>query len=94
MKKRLDGYHPTTETKTKPPNIGSAVFPPELIPRFKKSRYVKVFTCDYVEEIEEKINDYCYEHNATPVDVKINLLPEQPFITVITILEGYVIVND
>ena len=86
MKKRLDGYQPTTETKTKPPNTGSAVH----IPTFKKHRFVKVFTCDYVEEIEEKINDYCSEHNVSPVDVKINLIPEQPFITVTAILEGIV----
>lgn len=91
MKKRLDGYQPTTETKTKPPNTGSAVWMPEAyIPKFKKHRFVKVFTCDYVEEIEEKINDYCFEHNLTPVDVKISILPEQPFITVIAILEGTV----
>ena len=94
MKKRIDGYQPTTETKTKPPNTGSVLFTPERLPKFKKSRYVKVFTCDYVEEIEEKINDYCFEHNVSPVDVKIHLLPEQPFITVTTILEGYVIAND
>ncbi len=86
MKKRLDGYQPTTETKTKPPNTGSAVH----IPIFKKHRFVKVFTCDYVEEIEEKINDYCYEHNVTPIDVKIHLLPESAVITVTTILEGTV----
>lgn len=95
MKKILDGYQPTTETKTKPPNTGSAVWMPEAyIPKFKKHRFVKVFTCDYVEEIEEKINDYCYEHNVTLVDVKIHLLPETAFITVTTILEGLVIVND
>ena len=91
MKKRLDGYQPTTETKTKPPNTGSVLCMPEVyLPKFKKRRFVKVFTCDYVEEIEEKINDYCFEHNVSPVDVKINLIPEQPFITVTTILEGIV----
>lgn len=90
MKKRLDGYQPTTETKTNPLNTGSAV----QIPKFKKIRYVKVFTCDYVEEIEEKINDYCFEHNASPVDVKIHLLPESAFITVTAILEGIVEIND
>ena len=94
MKKRLDGYQPTTETKTKPPNTGSVVCAPEgYTLKFEKRRFVKVFTCDYVEEIEEKVNDYCFEHNLSPVDVKIHLLPEQPFITVTTILEGIVEVS-
>ena len=90
MKKSLEGYQPTTETKTKPPNTGSAVH----IPTFKKRRFVKVFTCDCVEEIAEKINDFCYENNATPVDVKIDFPSEGSFILATTILEGIEIISD
>lgn len=91
MKKRLDGYQPTTETKTKPPNTGSVLCMPEAYtPKFEKRRFVKVFTCDCVEEIEEKINNFCSEKYATPLDVKINFPPEGSFILATTILEGTV----
>ena len=91
LDKYIGGYQPTTESKTKPPNTGSSVI---HIPKFKKRQFVKVFTCDCVEEIAEKINDFCYENNATPVDVKINFPPEGSFILATTILEGIEIISD
>ena len=64
--------------------------PVVTISGFCKKRYVKVFTCDCVEEIEEKINSFCSENYAMPLDVKINFPPEGSFILATTIIESTV----
>lgn len=58
---------------------------PENI-KTKKQRFVKVFTCDYIEDVETLINEYCIENNTSPVNIKIEILSNN-VISVIAILE-------
>ena len=52
----------------------------------KMQRFVKVFTCDYIEDVEKLVNEYCIENNTYPADIKIELLSNN-VISVIAILE-------
>lgn len=31
-------------------------------------KYIKVFACDFAQELQEKLDDYCKEHNHIIVD--------------------------
>ena len=33
--------------------------------------YIKVFVCDYVEDIEEAVNEYAKEHRVTPLSASV-----------------------
>lgn len=34
--------------------------------------YIKVFVCDYVEDIEKAVNEYAKEHRVTPLSALVS----------------------